>query len=82
MDAFRASSGNNEYTRLVFNKKCITIQLKDDICHSITIIYWEFLTAETIQGGKYSRAESIQGQKVFMEVQYKQYLNTYIISQG
>jgi hypothetical protein len=40
------------------------------------------LTAETIQGGKYSRAESIQGQKLFMEVQYKQYFNTYIMSQG
>ena len=37
MDAFRASSGNNEYTRLVSNKKCITIQFKDDICHSIYI---------------------------------------------
>ena len=46
------------------------------------IIYWEFLTAETIQGGKYSRAESIQGQKLFMEVRYKQYFNTYIMSQG
>ena len=25
MEAFWASSGNNEYTRLEFNKKCITI---------------------------------------------------------
>ena len=31
MDAFRASSGNNEYTRLLFIKKFITIKFKDDI---------------------------------------------------
>ena len=31
MDAFRASSGNNEYTRLLFIKKIITMKFKDDI---------------------------------------------------
>ena len=31
MDAFRASSGNNEYTRLLFIKRFITIKFKDDI---------------------------------------------------
>ena len=43
MDAFRASSGNNEYTRLLFIKKFITIKFKDDICHIIIIWYVEYL---------------------------------------
>jgi hypothetical protein len=43
MDAFRASSGNNEYTRLLFIKKFITMKFKGDICHSIIIWYVEYL---------------------------------------
>ena len=51
MDAFRASSGNNEYTHNWYSlKNVLSIDFKDDICHSIIIYYvgylWEILDSK------------------------------------